>query len=184
MNHHTDLSNGSSQDQRQQRFVRLYARHQRELYAYIGAFLPRACDTEEVVQETSVVLWKKFSQFHEKGGFLQWAVGVARLEIFRHLRENRRRALSLDAELIQQISDQRQDMTAELITRRQALEQCLTKLNEKDHRLIQQCYVQSGNFKQAAEQIGRPVNSVYKSLGRIRLALLDCIRRTLELGTA
>jgi DNA-directed RNA polymerase specialized sigma24 family protein len=61
-----------------------------------------------------------------------------------------------------------------------ALRGCLDKLPDSDRQLVRHCYGDSRvTFKTAAEELGRPVNSVYKALNRIRRALYHCIERQL-----
>jgi DNA-directed RNA polymerase specialized sigma24 family protein len=48
--------------------------------------------------------------------------------------------------------------------------------------LVQRCYSEHESretYKSIAEEIGRPVNTVYKALNRIRRSLHECIDRTL-----
>ena len=64
--------------------------------------------------------------------------------------------------------------------RRDALRRCLEKLADKDRELVRHCYGDSRvTFKTVAQELGRPVNTVYKALNRIRKALYECIERTL-----
>jgi RNA polymerase sigma-70 factor (ECF subfamily) len=68
-----------------------------------------------------------------------------------------------------------------LESRRDALRSCLEKLSEKDRQLVRHCYGDTRvTFKAVAEQLGRPVNTVYKALNRIRRALYECIERSLS----
>jgi RNA polymerase sigma-70 factor (ECF subfamily) len=71
----------------------------------------------------------------------------------------------------------------DLDLRRQALEQCLGTLREKDRELIKNRYQPGTSGKYEAENLGRPANSVYQSIGRIRRTLLECIRRRLATET-
>jgi RNA polymerase sigma-70 factor (ECF subfamily) len=66
------------------------------------------------------------------------------------------------------------------------LRRCLEKLSEKDRQLVRKCYGDGYRpqgarvtFKAVALELGRPVNTVYKALNRIRRALYECIERTL-----
>jgi RNA polymerase sigma-70 factor (ECF subfamily) len=64
--------------------------------------------------------------------------------------------------------------------RREALQKCLGKLAPRDRQLVQRCYSHAdASFKAAADEMGRPVNTVYKALNRIRRSLHECIDRTL-----
>jgi RNA polymerase sigma-70 factor (ECF subfamily) len=60
-----------------------------------------------------------------------------------------------------------------------ALEHCLAKLKESDRRLIQMQYEQNITIKELASIVERPVQGLYKAMGRIHNALLECIRRVL-----
>jgi RNA polymerase sigma-70 factor (ECF subfamily) len=61
------------------------------------------------------------------------------------------------------------------------LRRCLDKLPDKDRQLVRYCYGDSrATFKTVAQELGRPVNTVYKALNRIRKSLMQCIERTLS----
>jgi RNA polymerase sigma-70 factor (ECF subfamily) len=67
-----------------------------------------------------------------------------------------------------------------LESRRDALRGCLDKLPDKDRQLVRQCYSDSRqSFRAIAQLLGRPENTVYKALNRIRRVLHQCIDRTL-----
>ncbi len=87
-------------------------------------------------------------------------------------------------EFLETVSKEALERSDELEQRRAALVECLKKLRPKDRELIQQRYTPGERGKHLAEQIGRPANSVYQSLGRIRRVLMDCIQRRLTAGTA
>ena len=54
--------------------------------------------------------------------------------------------------------------------RRLALLACLGKLRKADRELIEERYASGENGLSVARKLGRPANSVYQSLGRIRRA--------------
>jgi RNA polymerase sigma-70 factor (ECF subfamily) len=60
-------------------FVRLYSTHERRLRAYVLCLLPRWSDAEEVSQQVSLILWKKFDRFRAGSifspGLVKWRVG-------------------------------------------------------------------------------------------------------------
>ena len=60
-----------------------------------------------------------------------------------------------------------------------ALLECVEKLSADDRRLISARYAPDATTQSAADELGRTVGSVYKSVGRVRAALLECIRREL-----
>ena len=67
--------------------------------------------------------------------------------------------------------------TDELDLLAEGLVECMDKLSEADRHLIHLCYAEEQAITQIAEELGRPVQSVYNSLFRIRRTLFDCIQR-------
>ncbi|MBI1371519.1 MAG: sigma-70 family RNA polymerase sigma factor [Phycisphaera sp.] len=183
------VENGPTEPVSHEMFLRLYSVAQRRVHAYIGAFLPNAADVDEVLQETSVVLWRKFGEFEsgadraeEAERFVRWSCGVARFEVLRFMRQHRGAAMPLDDRTLDVLADEHQAMSDELDERRSALQRCMQRLRDVDRVLVQRCYERGVTAKEVADELGRPVNSVYKSLGRIRVSLLQCIQRRLETG--
>lgn len=160
-------------------FVQLFTHHQRRMFLYILSQVPDPVEAEEVLQETNVVIWSKSSQFRPGTNFLAWVSQIANFEVMKHRARRRREKLVFSDEFLQAIAETSLEKSDELEMRRAALADCLKKLRPKDRELIQQRYAPGERGVNLAEQIGRPVNSVYQSLGRIRRALLECIERQL-----
>jgi RNA polymerase sigma-70 factor (ECF subfamily) len=66
---------------------------------------------------------------------------------------------------------------AAMDTRLRALAQCLEKLPEADRQLVACRYESNRQVKDMAAQLGRPANTLYKALERIRHALIECVNR-------
>jgi RNA polymerase sigma-70 factor (ECF subfamily) len=64
--------------------------------------------------------------------------------------------------------------------RREALQQCMRKLNHRDRDLIVSRYQPGATARSVAEASGRSVQGTRKSLLRVRNSLLECIRRALS----
>ncbi len=58
-------------------FVRLLMANERRLLAYILTLLPHVADAQDVLQETSIVLWRKFGEYRPGSDFTAWAYRVA-----------------------------------------------------------------------------------------------------------
>ncbi|MCG8584286.1 MAG: sigma-70 family RNA polymerase sigma factor [Pirellulales bacterium] len=159
-------------------FLRLYSTYQRNVFAYISTLLPNATDVDDVLQETSIVLWKKFSTYRRDSDFCRWACGVAHYEVLR-FRRQRPQVLPLEDHVLELIASQQLAMRDELDGRREALAYCVETLPAEDQQLLDLCYARASKSKDVAEQLNRPVSSVYQSLSRIRRALHDCVLRRL-----
>ena len=60
-------------------FAELFVTHQSRVYGFIATMLPNRSEAEEVFQQTSLILWKKWHEYDPQRNFLNWACGVARL---------------------------------------------------------------------------------------------------------
>jgi len=167
-------------DQRRDAFARLFAQHDRWLFAYLVSLLGSSAHAEEVFQEVCVVLWRECGTFELGTDFVKWVSVIAHNQVHRFRRQQRRVGPQLSdaaVELLSRDAVQRVDL---LESRRDALRHCLDKLPDNDRQLIRQCYADSRqSFRAVAQLLGRPENTVYKALNRIRRALHQCIDRTL-----
>lgn len=172
----------SSESQRES-FARLFAQHHRWLYAYLMSILGDFSSTEEVFQEVCVILWREYGKFDPETDFRRWASVIARNKVYQFRDARARHGKCLSNGVLELIAEQALEQSDLLEERRIALHNCLGKLSESDRELVAACYSESSrNFKQVADQLRRPVNTVYKALQRIRRALRQCIDRRLAAG--
>jgi len=170
---------GPSAQDRNEAFVELFAQHQRSLYGFIYTLVPNRADAEDVLSETSLELWRKFSEFELGSDFRAWACQIARYKTLNFLKRRRRSRVLFDDDLVAKLAEVRTARAAVYAAAQDALADCIGKLSESDQNLIRLCYGEKRSIKEAARALGRPVESVYTSLSRIRRILLDCIRETL-----
>lgn len=160
-------------------FVQLFTRYQRRLYVYILAQVHNPVDAEEVLQETNLVVWRKCRQFEPGTNFLAWCSRIASYEVLKYRERRRKDKLHFSEQFLEAVSQEVVESEDRLEEQRKALHVCLGKLRPRDRELIRQRYASGKNGKAVAEVLGRPANSVYQSLGRIRKTLLKCIKRRL-----
>lgn len=176
----TQLDRGQPSEE----FVQAFSRHQRKVYLFILSQIPNPGDAEEVLQETNVVILRKCDQFERGTNFLAWACSIARFEVLKYRDRYKRNRLHFSSDFLDLIETEiirRDELTDR---RRDALATCVGKLNEKDQKLIKLRYAPGSDGQSVAEAIGRPRNSVYQSLSRIRKVLLECVNRQLGAETA
>lgn len=166
-------------DDRVAEFLALYASHYPRLQYYVTALLPTANDAADVLQETSMVLWRKFDSFELGTNFFAWACKIARFQVMRFRERQGRSARLFDTSVFEKLAVEACDESVVHGVPLQALENCLGKLSEVDRSLIRRRYQSGATVRQLAMDVGRTANSLSKSLGRIRRALLECIHRTL-----
>ena len=177
-------SSGAGRGGPNEDFVRLFTTIQRPLYLSILPMVHTPADAEEVLQEANVVILSKWAQFTPGTNFLAWARAIARLEVLRFRRRSFHRVQLLDDDVIELIAEKLEAEQLDLDEHREALVHCVGRLRQADQDLIRRRYAAGANGDRVAGDLGRPANSVYQSLGRIRRMLVECVRRRLAGGGA
>jgi len=168
----------SDRSDRTEAFVELFALHQRRLYGLIYTMVPNRADAEDLLSQTSLVLWRKFDTFQVGSDFGAWSCRIAHLEALNFLKQKRRSRVHFSEDLVTKLAEVRAARTSVHFGYESALLDCINKLSESDRQLIRLCYDTKRSIKEAAEELGRPAASVYASLSRIRRMLLGCIRQS------
>jgi len=176
-----DQESAALPDELQMKFLHVFTQHRNQLYSYIYSLLPNRDDAEDVFQRTSLILWKKFSDYDESSSFFSWACGVAFYEVKNFIRVAQRKRLQFRDDVIQQLADERAGISQlQLNQRASALQDCILKLKEKDQKLVEQVYRDQAPIKEVAEAAGAALQTLYNRLNQIRRQLTHCIDRTLS----
>ena len=164
--------------------VRLLSKHQEDLFRYIFALLPHEADARDVLQETSVALYRKFADYDPAKSFLPWAYRFAYLEVLKQRERNQRGARLLNPDLIERLAREREEQESVLQARLRALDQCLDELSPDDQALIRQRYQEKTPTEKLVRQSGASRRTLFRLLDRIRRMLFECIsRRTASAGS-
>ena len=146
-------------------FVELFVRFQDRIYAYVATVLPNRDDAEEVFQQTSLVLWKKWREFDPDRDFVRWACGMAHHELQNFLRKNATSArITLSDDVLAETARERLEMNDVLEDRRQAFRRCLERLEQSKRDLLERCYAGQDSIKTIAAELGQPPNVLYMTL--------------------
>jgi len=146
-----------------ERFALLFSAHAVRLHVYIRTLVLDPTDSDEVFQNTSCILWRKFDTFDGATDFMAWACRIAYLEVCNFRRVKRRRpALS--------------DQALELV----AVEKCLKKLDSSQDQLLRLRFHEQEPPKEIARRIGQSVHVVYRRLAKTYDDLMRCINAQAE----
>ena len=156
-------------------FVRLFVAHEGRLRAFIRSLLPTWADVDEVMQETSLVAWRKFSRFERGTNFLGWVFTIARFEALDHIRRRGREQLVFSDAVADLMAEEAAPEGETLERQRRSLDRCLTKLDETQRELLLLSYQPGARLHEVAARAGRSVQGHYKSVQRLRARLLECI---------
>jgi RNA polymerase sigma-70 factor (ECF subfamily) len=158
-------------------FLELYSHNYQRLQFYLMTLLPFADDAADVLQETSLVLWKKFDTYTTGTNFFAWACKIARLQALKYRERRGKAALMFNDQLLDTLAVEAVEDRFAPANSLRHLRHCLGRLSERDQQLIQKRYEPGMSVAKLAENIGRTANSLSKTLGRIRRSLLECIER-------
>ena len=160
-------------------FVDLLLRHERPIYAYIRSLVPNRADAEDLLQDTSKILWEKFDQYAVDTDFAAWARKIAHFEVLRFRRSQRAHHVVFSQQLVEQLIDQASAEPARLDSTHDALVECVEQLTEPDRDLLTRRYEPGASVEKIADLLKCPVQTVYSRLKRIRRAVFECIQRKL-----
>ena len=174
-------SNESNSETPKELFVQLLTKYDPELRAFIRGSLPSPHDTAEVMQNVSLIAWKKFGELENpETDFAKWACVIARYEILKFRRSLARDRIQLADDIIERLCAEGAEEVSLRVHQREHLEHCLGKLPTDRRALVMQCYSPGASIKSIAERRNRSPNALYLLLRRIRQELEACIERRMK----
>lgn len=162
-------------------FIQNFAEQQHRIYAFILSLSPNWNEAEDIFQRTSIVLWKKWSDYDSSRSFISWSLGVARLEFLQFMAEKSRSREVLSGDAIDAIESRFVETDEAVSLRMDALKHCLEKLPGKKRELVDQCYGSKARIMDVAAKMGVTSDALYWRIKRIREALHACVDKKLAL---
>lgn len=167
-----------SEDDRAELFIQLLGQHERRLAAYVMTFVSSTADSDDILQDTKMWLWRSFDQFETGTNFGAWARAAAFYRIQQYFRkrgtENKRLVFS-DA-CLEHLGEAFEKDVEGRESRMQLLSDCVAKLSPNHRQILALRYREELVVEEVANRIDRTVTATYRVLSRIRLALRDCVR--------
>jgi RNA polymerase sigma-70 factor (ECF subfamily) len=170
----------NTDSQKMQNFLSLYVKSQKRIYGYILSVVSNWSDTEDIMQETTSLMWQKFDDFQEGTNFSGWGIQIAKYKI-REFRRKSRKLSELSEQVLNTLASRAETYYSEPDVQLTALEKCIKKLKTEDMALIQMRYEDGATIKDMALRLGRPIQGLYKVMARIHASLVICVRRSLAM---
>lgn len=164
----------------------LLVRHFAPLYGYVYAALGNHEDTEDALQEISVVVTEKFATLDHEDHFLPWVREIARRTVLSVRKREARRPATLTDDVVAALTAAAEelDRDTDWSARHEALVGCLESLPPLSRRVIRMRYdAATASVDEVARQIGRTTAATYGLLKRIREALRQCVEHKLAGST-
>ena len=145
--------------------------------SFVASAISRHQDAEEVLQRTAVALVAKSEQYDPAQPFLNWAIGLARIEVLRLRQERQREKTTFDSETLETVAAAFERIGPELDDLRTALRHCVGKLGGKVREIFELHYVSHLSPDDIAQKLARSANSIFVALHRGRTAMRRCLER-------
>lgn len=160
-------------------FVKLLTGEQMRLLYYLTMLLGDPHAAENVLQETSIVLWRKADEFAPGTNFSAWAHKVAYWQARAYVRDRGRDRHVFSEELMSQLTSQSVSAAVEPESRL-ALRDCLKNVRREHLEMLRHRYEDGLPIRDIADAVGRTEVAVRAALMRLRRSLQRCIESKLS----
>lgn len=170
-------STTSSESSKIEMFLELHSQNQHRLSAFVHTLVPDWQDAEDLIQDTLIVLWRKFDEFVPGTNFFSWAAKIAQFEVLNYRRHKQRQTRYLDENVLTDLADTSAIISEDIDRYKAALSHCMGQLKARDQEILRLRYSEGGNVHVVSQAVGRSPNHVHRLLREIRSRLLLCVRR-------
>jgi len=160
--------------------VLLLTQHQEPLFRYIFSLVPCEADARDILQETSLALYRKWEQFDTSRPFLPWAYRFAYLQVQKHREKSARSPLLFSEDVMDLLANERAHLEGHLDERLRLLDGCLQKLTSQEKALVTSRYARRESAEAMMQRFEMSRRTLFRNLGLLRQRLHDCVTRQLH----
>ena len=166
-------------------FVALLARHDQSIRRFVRSLLPSREGVDDVMQETALECWKKFSEFTPAtpedavDAFVRWACVIARFKAMSWQRDRGRDRLVFRECVIEALAAAALDSLDQQESERRAIENCLQTMPDDQRRLVLSVHSPGESVALIAAETGQKARRLYSRINVLRNLLLDCVQQRL-----
>jgi len=162
-------------------FLNLFRTSEDRIFGFILTFLPNFARAEDILQETMIIMWRKFDEFEPGTNFAAWGIKIARYNLYKFHESQQAGVIRFDSDAIEAISKQVADSdTCKTNSYIDALLHCFEKLGTQSRQLLLLKYEQNFKVHEISQKIGRSIRDTYRMLSRIQHSLHECTSQTLK----
>ncbi len=171
-----------SQDREQSygQFVGLLARHDLAIRRFVRSLLPSQEGVDDVMQDTALECWRKFSGFtpQEDGSneFIRWACVIARYKALSWQRDRSRDRLVFREAVVEQLFHTAMELEDDYASERKAIEECLQQMEDAQRTLVLSVHSPGQSIAQIAAETGEKARRLYSRVNTLRRLLRDCVQ--------
>lgn len=160
-------------------FVRLLTANQSQIYAYIMSLVGNCADADDVLQETTAMMWEKFSEFKPGTDFISWGGAIAYYKV-REFRRSHREKFHFDDEVLDILSRDARHELRDANTYLSKLHDCMKKLKASDYQLVRLRYFSGVSINELSQRFNKTARTVYYQIAKIHGLLMRCIERSVS----
>ena len=161
-------------------FTEHWTNVQATVAAYVRGIVRDPHVARDIVQNTAIVLLRKFDLWNADQEFLPWALGFAKFEILAHFRDSARNRVVFTDVMVDSLTEMWPGVSNEIQTEELALRDCVEKLAPKAREMVHLRYFQEMEVQHVADSLQSTPGAVRVALMRIRRQLMDCVNRHLQ----
>ncbi|MFI3259040.1 MAG: RNA polymerase sigma factor [Rikenellaceae bacterium] len=169
----------SSEESHQRGFVLLMERYREVLYWHIRRMVISHEDTEDVLQETFVKVYKYIGEFRGNSSLKTWLYKVATNEAIRHINHNRIETRSYDDENSRLIEIFEGDSSIDFSSMEAKLQRAIISLSPKQRVVFNLRYYDELSYQQIAEvtdtSVGTLKTNYHYAMTKIKEYMLNQI---------
>jgi len=159
-------------------FERVLRPHLAMLFAYSRAICGDFHAAEDVVQETAQIAYRKLNYLIPEADFAGWLKAIARRQALAARRRLTKTNLVAD-DVIERVY---QDPAPASGSRRgEALTECIDRLEGRAAQAVKGHYFEGLKLNDLAERMGMTSAAMRQLIHRVRVLLLECVRRRLSM---
>ena len=161
-------------------FVRLLMEHEPRVRSFLRGLLPTWSDVDEVIQEASLIAWRKFGQFEQGTAFGGWFLTIARFEALKHRRRLSKSPLVFAEDVWSLLADEGIDDEGSHV-RMGHLQKCLGGMDSEKRAVLLKVHSPGVVIRDIAASSGKSEQAFYKLIQRLRGILLECVSKSIAM---
>jgi RNA polymerase sigma-70 factor (ECF subfamily) len=159
-----------------QAFERALRPHLAGLFAYARAICGDFHAAEDVVQETAEIAYRKLAYLIPEADFMGWLKAIARRQALSARRKMGKAVLAMDAVLERVYQE---PARASEGRKGEALAECMDRLDGRAAQAVKGHYFEGLKLGELAARMDMSPAALRQLVHRVRVLLLDCVRRRL-----
>lgn len=166
----------------QQQVLQLFVRHQTRIKGFIVSLMGDFASTEDVLQETFLVVQQKAAEFAPESNFVAWAFQIARFQVMKAQGQHKRAADRFSVEVLETLAASAPEEPFDE-SKLAVLPLCVERLAPQARRILDLFYEHEHKPQEIARLVNWTPQAVSVALSRARRFLRECIDQQLRSET-